>query len=842
MIFLHQALQALPYGISLLLAPFVSLQLAVSASDVHQANDLRQDLHYNDARDIGDLVAEGLGLARAEISSSGQGAESTGTILANVTDNGYNASTSIPSTDSVNSTISGPSTILVPSIRANGTINQYALSCYSARYSWRKQYAAWESTAIDGKSFSTTVTNTTIEFATTTTITIYPSDVPTYKLCDGSPRVDALPNTITSAYNLTSTLEGYVTFGTPTFSPAPCTMSPTDCMYLYYNTSLSWDDLTLLGTCGSPAHLGLPCLIGGGPVKLAYFPVSTTNGDLCRGNGSTITSMDGPSTIEALGTILTSGSVYLSFQTLYAYQEGFGIRIGPNFTDYILPVPSSAISTQCGGWFSAQGDGTAVNYADFNHPVPASAYSCANRCTTGLSYINVNGTGYKYTPPAECSTIWDDFNPALAVPTEARNLVPEWSTCSFWDAALPNFLFDPPIALRPATAIAIATLPVSESQQTTPASPASTSYTALTETNSAIPTTTSSAESSGQNQSEIISATLPASESQKPIPASPASTSHTALAETDSAMPTTTTSAESSGQSQSETTGTSTVPAQGATGGVAITFSAGGKLFTASAPTGAAAHSAIVVDGITVAIGGSAQVVEGHTVSLDLGGILVDGTSAAIIHSTSLGEAVTTLAQATGNSGDGSGGSSISGDGNTSGGDDASDSSSVTRPSSGHGRSTRSTASATSVFISGVSGSSRSSSGGDGSPQSDGASDSSSVTRSSSGHGSTTQSTASANSGNGRSSTSEDGNTSEGDSSPQRDGAPESSSTTRSSSGHGSTTRSTAATTSGSTSGISGSSRSSSASAPTKTGAAVSSGVNYASWMLTPFMAVLAML
>ncbi|KAG9816207.1 hypothetical protein KCU98_g19429, partial [Aureobasidium melanogenum] len=104
-----------------------------------------------------------------------------------------------------------------------------------------------------------------------------------------------------------SEFDVHVTVGLPTYSATkPCKASPEECEYLYYHSGLSWDDITLMGLCGSPAHLGLPCLIMGGPVQLAYFPVTTIGSDKCHNNGSTITNTGGPTSIEALGTTLTS--------------------------------------------------------------------------------------------------------------------------------------------------------------------------------------------------------------------------------------------------------------------------------------------------------------------------------------------------------------------------------------------------------------------------------------------------------------------------------------------------------------------------------------------------------
>ncbi|KAH0303618.1 hypothetical protein KCU84_g15334, partial [Aureobasidium melanogenum] len=442
---------------------------------------------------------------------------------------------------------------------------------------------SWALTAIGTKTWPTTISTSTITQTVDTVATIYPSEsLSTYKLCDGSPRVDFEPLTLTSQVTSVSEFDVYVTVGLPTYSATkPCKASPEECEYLYYHSGLSWDDITLMALCGSPAHLGLPCLIMGGPVQLAYFPVTTIGSDKCHNNGSTITNTGGPTSIEALGTTLTSGSVYLSFKSLYAFQEGFGERIGPAFTDFILPLPSSAISTQCGGWFSAQGPGTPLNYADLNYPWPASAYNCMNRCRTDLSFTISNGTGVRWTPPPQCSTIWSDLNPILAMPTEVRNLVPAWSTCSMWDAALPNFVFDPPRALVAGTTVATPTPAWMHQDSTTPASPAATSYTALPETLASSPTTSSTTTSSaGQSadQSSTASSSI----------ASVVATPTRGIGATD----------------------------------ISIEFDVDGHTFTASA-----GDNAFSILGQTISVGGPARVVEGETISLALSGFVVNATT-----------------------------------------------------------------------------------------------------------------------------------------------------------------------------------------------------------------------
>ncbi|KAI5199455.1 hypothetical protein E4T38_07012 [Aureobasidium subglaciale] len=464
--------------------------------------------------------------------------------------------------------------------------NPEALSCYNAYSSWRQGSITWAESALNGTTWQTTTTTSTIIQTIQTVATVYPTgSLSTYKLCDGSPRVDFEPLTLTSSYTSTSEYEAYVPVGQPTYSVTqPCKASSDECEYLYYSSGLSWNDITLMALCGSPAHLGQPCLIMGGPVELGYFPVTTAGNNKCAANGSTITNTAGPTAVEAFGTTLSSGSVYLSFKTLYAFQEGFGRRIGPAFTDFILPLPSSAVSTQCGGWFSAAGPGTPLNYADLNFPWPASAYNCINRCSTDLTWTQSNGTAISWTPPPQCSTIWSDLNPVLAMPTEVRDLVPAWSTCSLWDAALPNFVFDPPRALRAATTIVSPTLAWQTSHSTTPASPAATSYTALPETISSKPPPTTSTYSAASPKSSGSLSDSSASSSE------PASSIPSAIVQTTRGIGYT---------------------------AINIEFNVDGRTFTASA-----GNNAFSIAGQTISVGGPAQVIEGETFSLALSGFV----------------------------------------------------------------------------------------------------------------------------------------------------------------------------------------------------------------------------
>lgn len=217
--------------------------------------------------------------------------------------------------------------------------------------------------------------------------------------------------------------------------------------------------------------------------------VSTEDNDTCHksGSGSTITSAQKNEPITSAGTTYQPGSVYISFETLYAayrkYDNALGggqaVQIGPTFSNTVIAFKSDEISTNCyTSTFSdsskssgAYGPGTQLNYADLNSPVPASAYQCQNQCNpTSTFYSNGEYHSTKIVPNP-CETIFDNFNPLLAVPTRLREMVPEWSTCQFWNNQQPNVIFDPPTALQAANAPAQPTLPGQHSSPAASPSP-----------------------------------------------------------------------------------------------------------------------------------------------------------------------------------------------------------------------------------------------------------------------------------------------------------------------------------------------------------------------------------
>ncbi|TKA70821.1 hypothetical protein B0A49_10318 [Cryomyces minteri] len=121
-----------------------------------------------------------------------------------------------------------------------------------------------------------------------------------------------------------------------------------------------------------------------------------------------------------------------------------------------------------------------------------------------------------------CSTIWDDFLPQLAYPTDVNRIQPEWKSCTF--SLYGNFLFDPPIALQPASVLATPT-PLT-SAATTPASPLSTPTIVVQSTQPAPPSprpTVSSAPVSSASAGSALpsSGTSPVADSAPVVESSP---------------------------------------------------------------------------------------------------------------------------------------------------------------------------------------------------------------------------------------------------------------------------------------------------------------------------------
>lgn len=227
-------------------------------------------------------------------------------------------------------------------------------------------------------------------------------------------------------------------------------------------------------------------------VQLLYWPVARQSTDLCNGNASlatmTPTISGKPNTAVYEGTTLTSPTVYIALDGTWRVTSS-GTTIDQHSL-LILPQKPTDVSSVCaisGGGYNTY----AVNYADFAGDVPASAYRCQPRCNTNtfspvwtnslrvytgftlgdvtvpestLTFQNFDWNKTRDGYPTEnlCSTIWDDYRPALAIPPEFSSMRPAQGifglNCEFIFGD-DSIFYDPPKALMGEASIIKPTLP-----------------------------------------------------------------------------------------------------------------------------------------------------------------------------------------------------------------------------------------------------------------------------------------------------------------------------------------------------------------------------------------------
>ncbi|KAI6815806.1 hypothetical protein KC332_g4853 [Hortaea werneckii] len=168
---------------------------------------------------------------------------------------------------------------------------------------------------------------------------------------------------------------------------------------------------------------------------------------------------------------LTSPTVYMAVRGTWVYQSA-----GSTISDQsrlLLPQSPDAVSTLAGKLGGGYHPPEKVNYADFNYPVPASAYRAQPRCyeaPVSWSYYNVTeplvpggstrthqvATYPEFASENQCSTIYDDYRPVISIPPEFSSMSPNAHAgrvlCPFTFDTDAVF-FDPPKALTQADSL-----------------------------------------------------------------------------------------------------------------------------------------------------------------------------------------------------------------------------------------------------------------------------------------------------------------------------------------------------------------------------------------------------
>lgn len=326
---------------------------------------------------------------------------------------------------------------------------------------------------------------------------------------------------ITKTFPVTGTTTILNTYYSAYRAPSPsCSISPSDCdpLWATYLSSLSARDPQITSpplttppctnqtAASSYASLDSSiygcgkCTIYGEGVQLVFWPEPTTvSRDMCAstptanvthyGPSAVITAYagksvgnfsgsdaslrgyataDGKETIVADGHVFTSGTAYISISRVYAVDRCTK-TYGSGVTDAILALPSESVLSLRYSQDHFQRlmetdkvTGYPVNYADFNTPIPWSAWNGQNLC---------RGAWDNYF----CTVINENyFRPQLAIPPQITELSPDFKDCQMWY----NGLWDPPLALTEHASVAKPTLPASytktASAYTEPASPSST--------------------------------------------------------------------------------------------------------------------------------------------------------------------------------------------------------------------------------------------------------------------------------------------------------------------------------------------------------------------------------
>ncbi|OJD37922.1 transcription factor c6 [Diplodia corticola] len=317
-------------------------------------------------------------------------------------------------------------------------------SCESAKRAWYTASSDWYWSSHASYSYSSTTTYDTLWLSN------YTGPLSTF--CDGVPRASGPAPTTTTIGQV------YVNSIPPPF-PSP---SPT-CTFDYHGCELVVSSYRSWYATSHPATVNPPlpplcewgpneciipageeeCRLDAGDVKLIFWPQSKDPSQLCAtNNGVPKTAAPTPATpvIATSGDYtFTSPSVYLSFKQLQ------GLPCYKTWTSAIVPVPSTDISSLVFGQTNPIERTTSINWADMNSPVPLSAYKGQQSCWD--NWLGVRGTA---AGGDGCATVYDDYLPWLALPTNPAHFTaidPLFANCTslFWR----KYVFDPPYYLTP---------------------------------------------------------------------------------------------------------------------------------------------------------------------------------------------------------------------------------------------------------------------------------------------------------------------------------------------------------------------------------------------------------
>lgn len=222
------------------------------------------------------------------------------------------------------------------------------------------------------------------------------------------------------------------------------------------------------------------CAVTGNTVKVYYWPETAT---ALPGRNTTLWPSTSTRSVPARpivaivdNTTLTSPTVYISYATLSASDSCSGV--GQTIKHTIVPLRNSQdlsslayqpidgnIGFRPGNWVGGSWKYATkpFNYKDLVEPIPNSVYNQMPACQVQSHAFNTAGIPGNFTCSPRVA-----YAPLIALPSDVFALDPAWASCTAWYGGL----FDPPVALQGAAAVATLTTPVAV--QTKPASAGST--------------------------------------------------------------------------------------------------------------------------------------------------------------------------------------------------------------------------------------------------------------------------------------------------------------------------------------------------------------------------------
>ncbi|KAF9634839.1 hypothetical protein BFW01_g5734 [Lasiodiplodia theobromae] len=316
------------------------------------------------------------------------------------------------------------------------------LSCQALHTSWYSDRNSWTASV-------TTSSSPAYSYEYSSVIWLGNQSTSLSTLCDGVLR-GGKPPAITS----TSTTTFYEYFPQYPVPEPTCTYDYNACALLISEyrdaprgptasvapryPACAWDT----EECFNPA--GAICPIKVGEVKLIYWPQSKDPSKLCANSTSELpasitASPTGPPVTTVIGSYtLTSPTVYLS----YPYMEA--LLCWKSFRDIIVPLTNPADLSSISFVSPAQSSKTmSFNWDDLNSPVPLAAYKGQQSCVEIWNTVR--------TPFDNCSTVYDDYNPWLVLPTNPlvyTDIDPRFKNCT--SIQYSKYVIDPPLALTTA--------------------------------------------------------------------------------------------------------------------------------------------------------------------------------------------------------------------------------------------------------------------------------------------------------------------------------------------------------------------------------------------------------